>query len=69
MESRNVVGLCIKVVLDLLADYKHFGLHVYMDKYYSSSDLFWLCTINQEVNAVGTRRSVEHRTCALMALG
>ena len=49
VESRNDVGLCTKVVLDLLADYKHFGLHVYMDNYYSSPDLFFVCKIRKSM--------------------
>ena len=55
VESRNDVDLCTKAVLDLLADYKHFGLHVYMGNYYSSPNLFFALH-NQEINAVGTIR-------------
>ena len=49
MESRNDVGLCTKVVLDLLADYKHFGLHVYMDNIIAVLICFLLCIIRKSM--------------------
>ena len=39
VEGRSDVGLCTKVVLDLLSEYRNSGLTVYMDSYYSSPQL------------------------------
>ena len=56
VEGSSDVGLCTKVVLDLLSEHRNSGLTVYMDSYYSSPQLY-AALYDQNINAVGTVRS------------
>jgi len=40
VENESDIGLCTKVVLDLLDDIEASGLHIYTDNYYTSPILF-----------------------------
>lgn len=53
--SRGEIGLCTKVVLDLLFGLENSGLHLYTDNYYTSPDLY-LTLYNNGINACGTAR-------------
>lgn len=49
------IGLCTKVVLDLMSGLEHTGLHLYTDNYYTSPNLY-LTLYNNGINACGTAR-------------
>ena len=49
------VGLCSRVVLDLMSGLEDKGLDLYTDNYYTSSELY-LELFNRGVNACGTAR-------------
>lgn len=50
------VGLCSRVVLDLMSGLEHLGLDLYTDNYYTSPELY-LELYNRGVNACGTVRT------------
>lgn len=54
--SRNELGLCTNVVLELLSDLEHTHPKVYMDNYYTSSALFVKLYL-KGINACGTIRT------------
>ena len=49
------VGLCSRVVLDMMFDLHHSGLHLYTDNFYTSP-LLYLTLYNKGINACGTCR-------------
>ncbi len=52
----NNIGLCTKVVLDLLDDIDSAGLQLYTDNYYTSPVLFQHLYAKKQINACGTCR-------------
>ena len=51
------VGLCTRVVLDLLEGFDHTGLQLYTDNFYTSPLLYYRLYKNQGICACGTARS------------
>ena len=54
-DGNSSVGLCTKVVLDLMSGLEGSGLHLYTDNYYTSPSLY-LHLCNRGINACGTAR-------------
>ena len=54
-DGNSSVGLCTKVVLDLMPGLEGSGLHLYTDNYYTSPSLY-LHLYNRGINACGTAR-------------
>ena len=54
-DGNSSVGLCSKVVLDLMSGLEGSGLHLYTDNYYTSPSLY-LHLYNRGINACGTAR-------------
>ena len=52
-DGNSSVGLCTKVVLDLMSGLEGSGLHLYTDNYYTSPSLY---LYNRGINACGTAR-------------
>ncbi len=55
VEDNTSSGLCSKVVLDLMTNMDHTGLHLYTDNYTSPS--LYLTLYNKGINACGTCRT------------
>ncbi len=56
VEDNTSTGLCSKVVLDLMTNMDHTGLHLYTDNFYTSPSLY-LTLYNKGINACGTCRT------------
>ena len=56
LDTVDDVGLCTRVVLDLMSGLEGSGLNLYTDNYYTSPTLF-LYLFNQGINACGTVRT------------
>ena len=56
VETVDSTGLCSRVVLDLLEGFEHSNIHVYMDNYYSSPNLYFTLA-GKGIGACGTARS------------
>ncbi len=50
------VGLCTKVVLDLMKGFDHMGVQLYTDNFYTSPLLYYRLYKHQGINACGTIR-------------